>query len=331
MALAAVGVGRNDEVLVATLTNMATFFAVHYLGASPIPIDIEPDTLNVNHHLLEARITPRTKAILVVHLFGHPVEMDPVLEIAHRHGLAVVEDCAEAHGAEYRGRKVGSLGSVGCFSFYANKIITTGEGGMCTTNDPALAEKIRSLKSLAFGASNKFMHSAVGFNYRMTNLQAAIGCAQMEKIEEIIEMKRTLSREYNRLLAGCPDLQLPIEKDYARNVYWMYHIVLTGRAAGARAGIMAELAAEGIETRETFIPYNLQEHLPLTAGIGRDNYPCQQYRLARFLSAVVAGAGSGADRLRCRAAAGGYRRLLRHTRRMIIKVSGFFHGGIERW
>jgi perosamine synthetase len=273
LALAAVGIGRDDEVLVATLTNMATFFAVHYLGALPIPIDIEADTLNIDHRLLEAKITPRTKAIIVVHLFGHPVDMDPVLEIANRHGLAVIEDCAEAHGAEYQGRKVGSMGSIGCFSFYANKIVTTGEGGMCTTNEPELAEKIRSLKSLAFGTGNKFMHSAVGFNYRMTNLQAAIGCAQMEKIDEIIEMKRGVAREYNRLLSECPEVQLPVEKDYARNVYWMYHIVLTGRASEGRAGIMSRLAADGIETRETFIPYNMQEHLPIISGISRSECP----------------------------------------------------------
>jgi perosamine synthetase len=273
VALAAVGVGPGDEVLVSTLTNMATFFAVHYQGATPIPIDIETDTLNLDPRLLEARITPRTKAILVVHLFGHPVDMDPVLGIAEKYGLTVIEDCAEAHGAEYRGRKVGSLGTVGCFSFYANKVITTGEGGMCTTNDPTLAERMRSLKSLAFGSGNKFMHSSVGFNYRMTNLQAAIGCAQLDKIDEIIGMKRALAREYNRLLADCADLQLPLEKDYARNVYWMYHVVLTGRAADARTQVMAKLAADGIETRETFIPYNLQENLPPGTHLGPEECP----------------------------------------------------------
>jgi perosamine synthetase len=273
VALAAIEIGPGDEVLVSTLTNMATFFAIHYQGATPVPIDIEADTLNLDPALLEKKITPCTKAILVVHLFGHPVDMDPVLEIARRHGLMVIEDCAEAHGAEYKGQKVGGLGTVGCFSFYANKIITTGEGGMCTTNDPAIAEKIRSLKSLAFGAVNKFMHSAVGFNYRMTNLQAAIGCAQLEKIDAIVEMKRALAREYNRLLASSPDLLLPVEKTYARNVYWMYHVVLTGRAAEKRARVMARLAAEGIETRETFIPYNLQENLPITGHLDRNGCP----------------------------------------------------------
>lgn len=274
VALTAIGIKPGDEVLVATMTNMASFFAVHYLGATPIPVDVEADTLNLDPALLEALITPRTKAILVVHLFGHPADMDPILAVAERYGLAVIEDCAQAHGAEYRGRKVGSLGTIGCFSFYANKVITTGEGGMCTTNDPALAEKMRSLKSLAFGTDNKFMHNAVGYNYRMTNLQAAIGCAQLEKIDEILAMKRQVAQEYTGYLKDCPALELPVEKDYARNVFWMYHILLKGRVAEARPAVMARLAAAGIETRETFIPYNLQEHLPLADRVRRESCPC---------------------------------------------------------
>lgn len=273
LALAAIGIGPGDEVLVSTLTNMATFFAVHYLGATPIPIDIESDTLNLAPVLLEGKVTPRTRAILVVHLFGHPVDMDPVLEIAAKYKLQVIEDCAEAHGAEYRGQRVGGLGHIGCFSFYANKIITTGEGGMCTTSDNALAEKMRSLRSLAFGTVNKFMHTAVGFSCRMTNLQAAVGCAQLEKIETFVAMKRSIASEYHRLLHDSPLLQLPVEKDYARNVYWMYHVILTGKAAEKRAEVMRQLAADGIETRETFIPYNMQENLPLDSRISKGDCP----------------------------------------------------------
>ncbi|SVA69870.1 uncharacterized protein METZ01_LOCUS122724, partial [marine metagenome] len=171
LALATLGIGPGDEVLVSTLTNMATFFAVLYQGGVPVPIDIETDTWNLDPTLLEARGTSRTKAIIVVHLFGHPVDMDPVMDVAGRHGLAVIEDAAEAHGALYKGRKVGGIGDIGCFSFYANKILTTGEGGMLTLKDPKLAERARSLKSLAFGQDNKFMHADLGFNYRLTNLQ----------------------------------------------------------------------------------------------------------------------------------------------------------------
>lgn len=259
LALLALSIGKDDEVLVPALTNMAPFFAVLYQGARPVPIDIVEDTWNLDPALLEARITARTKAILVVHLFGHPVDMDPVLSIAKRHGLRVIEDCAEAHGALYKGRKVGSLGDVGCFSFYANKIVTTGEGGMITTNDPALAEKARSLKSLAFGTRNKFMHTAVGYNYRMTNLQAALGCAQLERIEETIERKRSLARLYRSRLQTVSSLQLPVEKPYARNVYWMFHVALRGTAARRREQVMKALAERGIETREGFIPANQQE------------------------------------------------------------------------
>jgi perosamine synthetase len=259
LAMLSLSIGPGDEVLVSTLTNMATFFAVLYQGARPVPIDIEGDTWNINPSLLEAKITPRTKAIVVVHLFGHPVDMDPIMDVARKHGLRVVEDCAQAHGATYKGKKVGGIGDIGCFSFYANKVITTGEGGMITLNDRVLAEKARSLKSLAFGVTNKFMHVDVGYNYRMTNVQAALGCAQMERIESIIESKRNVAKLYSERLKDIPSLQLPVEKAYARNVYWMYHIALLGRHAMQRSEIMAKLRERGIETREGFIPYNMQE------------------------------------------------------------------------
>jgi len=259
LALAALGIRQGDEVLVSTLTNMATIFAILYVGAIPVPIDIEPDTLNVDPGLLERRFTPRTKAIMVVHLFGHPVDMDPVVDVARRHGVFLIEDCAEAHGATYKGRKVGSLGDAGCFSFYANKIITTGEGGMVTLRDKSLADRARNLRGLAFGDSNKFMHKDIGYNYRMTNLQAALGHAQFQKIEDIISRKRAVAAHYNKRLAGVDGLQLPVEKPYARNVYWMYHVVLTGANRERRGDVMGRLSHRGIETRETFIPYNLQE------------------------------------------------------------------------
>lgn len=259
LALVALGVTRDDEVLVATLTNMATFFSVLYQGAIPVPIDVEPDTWNLDPSLLEAKITAKTKAIIVVHLFGHPVDMAPVMAIADRYGLPVIEDCAEAHGALYNGKKVGSLGTVGCFSFYANKIITTGEGGMITTSDPALAAKASSLRSLAFGSSNKFMHQDIGYNYRLTNLQAAIGVAQLSRIEEIVNSKRRIASYYTARFGKTSQLQLPVEKAYARNVYWMYHVGLRGSASGVRAHVMDQLRARGIETRQGFIPYNLQD------------------------------------------------------------------------
>ena len=259
LALASLSIGKGDEVLVSTLTNMATFFAVIYQGAKPVPIDIEKDTWNIDPNLLESKITARTKAILVVHLFGHPVDMDPVISIAKKHNLFVIEDCAEAHGATYKGKKVGSIGDVGCFSFYANKIITTGEGGMLTTNNSDLAKKAQSLKSLAFGEHNKFMHQYIGYNYRMTNLQSALGCAQLEKIETIIDKKRRIAQYYTENFNDLECLQLPVEKPYARNVYWMYHVVLKGNVADSRNQVMKKLFENGIQTRDGFIPYNMQE------------------------------------------------------------------------
>jgi perosamine synthetase len=259
LAVAALGIGPGDEVLVSTLTFMSSFFAVLYQGATPIPVDIEEHTWNINPSLLEKLITPRTKAILVVHLYGHPVDMDPVLELARRHGLYVIEDAAEAHGALYRGRKVGGLGDVACFSFYANKIVTTGEGGMVTTNNLAIADRVRSLRSLAYGSKQKFMHTGIGFNYRMTNLQAALGCAQLEKIEEVIKGKRRVARLYNQHLSGWEGIKLPREEPYAKSVFWMYHIVLAGAGANCRDSVIDKLRECGIEAKPTFIPFNKQE------------------------------------------------------------------------
>ena len=269
LALATLGIGPDDEVLTSTFTNMATFKAALYQQAKPIPIDIEPDTWNLDPKLLESKITPKTKAIMVVHIYGHPVDMDPVLEIAKKHNLKVIEDAAEAHGAEYlsaealakgdKGRKAGSLGDIGVFSFYANKIITTGEGGMLVTNNKSYADRARSLRSLAYGDENRFMHKDIGFNYRMTNLQAAIGCAQLAKAEVVIKKKREMADFYNRAFEGIADLQLPVEKPYAKNVYWIYHVVLQGALKGKRASIISALAEKGVETREAFVPYNMQK------------------------------------------------------------------------
>ncbi|MEK7722475.1 MAG: DegT/DnrJ/EryC1/StrS family aminotransferase, partial [Elusimicrobiota bacterium] len=241
----------------------------------PVLIGSDTKTWHMDPNALEAFLTEecrtkpegcfhretgrRVRAVTAVHLLGSACEIDRIADTARRHGVLLVEDCAEAHGATYKGRKVGGLGHIGCFSFYANKIITTGEGGMLTTNDPALAESARSLRSLAFGKANKFMHSDIGYNYRMTNLQAAIGCAQLTKIEEIIARKIKLAEFYAAKLASEDSLQLPVTKPYAKNVYWMYHINLRGKAASRREEILKKLLEKGVETREGFIPYNLQE------------------------------------------------------------------------
>lgn len=259
LAVATLGIGKGDEVLVSTLTNMATFFAVLYEGATPIGIDCDPETLNMDPALLESKITPKTKAIIVVHLYGHPVDMDPVMEIARKHNLYVIEDAAEAHGALYKGKKVGSIGDIGCFSFYSNKIITTGEGGMLVTNNDEWDERARLIKNLAFGHENKFMHEAFGYKFQMTNLQAALGAAQMTRIETIIARKREIAAYYNSVLSTNNNLQLPVEKPYAFNVYWMYNILLKGALQGKRQQFMEELKKREIESREDFVPFNQQK------------------------------------------------------------------------
>ena len=258
LATQALGVRPGDEVLVSTLTNMATFFSVLYQGGRPVPIDVEPDTANLNPALLAQALTPRTVGVIVVHLFGHPVDMQPVMDFCERHGLWLVEDAAEAHGAEYRGARVGALGDAGCFSFFANKIITTGEGGMLLTKEQRISDHARQFRSLAFGEVDRFQHAGLGFNYRMTNMQAALGVAQMARIESSIGEKRRIAQRYGRNLERTPGLRLPVERADVKNVYWMYHVVLEDAWAGRRDEVRDALLREGIETRQSFVPFDQQ-------------------------------------------------------------------------
>lgn len=258
IAMRLADIQQDDEVLVSACTNIASANAVVETGGIVVPVDSEPDTWNMDVTLLERLVTSRTRAIMPVHIYGHPVDMNPLLKFAHKYSLFVIEDCAEAHGATYYDRKVGSFGDVGCFSFYANKVITTGEGGMLVTNDERLAERARSLRNLCFDVP-RFVHHDVGYNYRMTNLQAAIGCAQYGRIEAIIQAKRALANRYTLYLRSVHGLQLPVEKEYARNVYWMYGVVTADGMPRDR--FMQELKTLGIDTRTMFCPLNLQPSL----------------------------------------------------------------------
>jgi perosamine synthetase len=210
---------------------------------------------------VEARVTPRTRAIMPVHIYGHPVDMDPILDIARRHVLAVVEDAAEAHGAEYKGRKCGSFGDLSCFSFFANKLVTTGEGGMVLTNREDYASRLRALRNLCFQSGRRFYHEELGFNFRLTNLQAALGVAQVERMGEIVARKRAMGQTYNRLLGNLPQLQLPAEESWARNVYWMYGVVLSEEAGLSASEFASRLAAQGVETRPFFLGMHEQPAL----------------------------------------------------------------------
>lgn len=258
LALAAAGVGEGDEVLIPTFTMISTANAVRYLGASPVLVDSEPETWNLDVGALAAKVSPRTRAIVPVHIYGHPVDMDPLLELAERHGLAVVEDAAEAHGAVYRERRVGSLGDAAAFSFYGNKIVTTGEGGMVTTNDEAIAARARELRDLSFSAERHFWHRSVAFNYRMSNVQAAIGLAQTERLAELVERRRENRRRYVEALSGIAGLGLPAERPDVRNVFWMFAITVGEEFGCSRDELRRRLAAAGVETRTFFVPIHVQ-------------------------------------------------------------------------
>jgi len=257
VAVAAAGIGPGDEELISSSTNIATALAVIHNGAIPVPVDSENVTWNLDLDLVEGLITEKTKAIVPVHLYGHPVDMDRLMEIARKHNLLVIEDCAESHGATCRGRMTGSFGDMSCFSFYANKVITTGEGGMVTTNNKDLAERLRLLRNLAF-TQPRFRHEEAGFNFRMTGYQAAMGLVQFRKIEHIISEKRRVAHTYNNFLKDIDGLQLPHEADWARNVYWMYAVVVQPEFGITRDELMQQLRSEGIDTRTFFCPMNQQ-------------------------------------------------------------------------
>ena len=265
LAAAAARLGPGDEVLVSACTNIATALACVHQGALVVPVDSEPDTWNLDLDLLEGLVTERTRAIMPVHIYGHPVDMDALNEFAERHDLLVIEDCAESHGGTVRGRMTGALGDMGCFSFYANKIITTGEGGMVTTNDDDLAERLRLLRNLAF-TKPRFRHEEAGFNFRMAGYQAAMGLAQLERIEWVVEQKRRVAHTYNDLLADVDWIQTPVEKEWARNVYWMYSVVLTPDAPVSRETLMDRLRADDVDSRTFFCPMNMQPVLQRQEG-----------------------------------------------------------------
>lgn len=273
LALAALGIGPGDEVIMPTFTIASPAFAVLYCGAKPIFADSQKDTWNIDPARIEAKITKKTKAIMPVHIYGHPCDMEPIMRVAKRNKLIVIEDAAESHGAEYHGEKVGGIGQLSCFSFYGNKIITCGEGGMVLTSDKKIAQRCGRLKNLAFQESKRFWHEEIGFNYRMTNIQAAMGLAQLERIEQLVEKRRRNARIYNSLLSDIRGLTLPVERQGCKNVYWMYSILI-GKDFGLNRGeFMRRLKEEGIETRTFFIPMHQQPILKKMGLVSQDVFP----------------------------------------------------------
>lgn len=257
LACLAIGLKKGDEVIVPNFTMSAPLNAVILTGAKPVLIDCDRETFCINPEKIEEKINPNTKAIIAVHIYGHPCEMDKINEIAKKYNIYVIEDAAEAHGSEYNGKKCGSMGDIGCFSFYANKILTTGEGGMAITNNPIFAEKMKKLRNYAFEVP-RFLHRELGFNYRLTNIQAAIGLAQTENAETLVNLRRNIGKKYNEKLKGVKGIILPTEKENCKNVYWMYGIVLEDVINSTREEITQKLREKGVDTRDFFTPMNKQ-------------------------------------------------------------------------
>jgi perosamine synthetase len=278
LALLALGTKQGDEVIVPNLTFASPANMVALTGARPVFADVAKEYWCIDPQKARKKITSKTKAITVVHLYGHPARMDELLELANEYNIPVIEDCAEAHGAEFEGKKVGSFGSVNTFSFYANKIITTGEGGMVVTNDEEIASKVKILKDHGMTEEKRFWHETIGFNYRMTNLQAALGVAQLKKIDNLINRKREIARIYRELLDDTEGVTSHPEMSWAKNVYWMYSILVDAKKYGAsRDDLMGRLAKEGVETRRFFYPlHGLPAYDPFNGNVNEE-FPVSEH------------------------------------------------------
>ena len=282
LALRAIDLESGDEVIMPSFTIISCALGVVYNDAVPVLVDSDPFTWCMDVDQIESKITARTKAIMPVHIYGHPVDMDPVHEIAKAHGLMIIEDAAEAHGAEYltnRGReeerwvRAGSLGDLSTFSFYANKLITTGEGGMVLTDDSNMADHLRDLRNLSYRSDRRFWHTELGHNYRMTNLQAAVGLGQSERVDEIVERKRWMGTSYTERLSGIPGLKLPVEQPWARHVYWMYAVELDDSTGLNAAQFAEKLLEREVQTRPFFVGMHDQPVLRDLGLFEDEEYP----------------------------------------------------------
>ncbi len=301
VAIGCLDLEPGDEVIMPAFTIISCALAVIYDGGKPVLMDSEPRTWTMDISKIEKKITEKTRALMPVHIYGHPCDMAPILELAKKYNLIIIEDAAEAHGAEYKikvqglrfkvqrkeqrkegyeWKKCGSMGDISCFSFYANKIITTGEGGMVLTNNEKHAEKARSLRNLCFRRDRRFYHTELGHNFRLTNLQAAVGLAQLERIDELIEKKRWIGHSYNERLKDISGLILPVEESWAKNVYWMYGTVLNGNTGFDAAEFAKRLKEKGIDTRPFFLGMHEQPVFRKNGLFNDEHYPVAE-RIAR--------------------------------------------------
>lgn len=274
IAVEALAIGPGDEVILPTFTIISCIHQIVRSGATPVLVDSDPLSWNMDVGQVAAKITPRTKAIMAVHIYGLPVDMDPLLALAERHGLKLIEDASQMLGQTYKARPCGSFGDISTFSFYPNKHITTGEGGMMATDDEELAERARGLRNLCFQPGKRFVHEHLGWNYRMTNLQAALGLAQLERLDEFVARKRFVGRRYRELLKDVPGLQLPLTRtEFAENIYWVFGLVLDKSLAIDAASAMQKLSLNGVGTRPFFWPMHRQPVLLNKGWFEQENYP----------------------------------------------------------
>ncbi len=276
LAVEALAIGKGDEVILPSFTIISCAQAIVKVGANPVLVDSEYDTFNMKVEDIEAKITSKTKAIIVVHIYGLPVDMEPILELAKKYNLKIIEDAAEMHGQTYNGKMCGSFGDISIFSFYPNKHITTGEGGMVLMDDEKLYERCKSLRNLCFSAdgNKRFIHEELGWNLRMTNIQAALGVAQLERVQEFIAKKRWIGAMYQELLSDIEVINLPLHKKaFAKNIYWVFAITLKDKYSKDAKEVMRELSVKGVGTRPFFYPMH-QQPVFNKMGLFRDEkYP----------------------------------------------------------
>lgn len=281
IAVAALDLKDGDEVIMPAFTIISCAAAVVKRGAKPVLVDSDYITWNMDISQIEHKITNKTKAIMVVHIYGLPVDMDPILSLAKKYNLKVIEDAAEMHGQTYKDKQCGSFGDISIFSFYPNKHVTTGEGGMILTDNEELAERCLSLRNLCFQKDRRYIHEEIGFNYRFTNLQAAVGLAQIERLDEFVDMKRKMGKFYTEALKDVKFIQLPLEKtDYAENIYWVYGIVLDKQISFDNLEVLKKLSGEGIGARTFFWPIHEQPVFQKMGLFIGESYPVAE-RLAR--------------------------------------------------
>jgi len=280
-SIAALDISSGDEVILPSFTIISCINQIIRVGATPVLVDSDPVTWNMNVEQVETKITDKTKAIMVVHTYGLPVDLQPIIALSEKYGINIIEDAAEMHGQTYNDQPCGSFGNISTFSFYPNKHITTGEGGMIVTDEKKIAERCRSLRNLCFKPDRRFIHEELGWNMRMSNLQAAVGLAQLERLDEFVERKRNMGKLYTELLADLKRLQLPLaQTSYARNIYWVYGLVLKDTIPFDAVEAMSRLSNHGIGCRPFFWPMHQQPVFHKMGLFHGEHYPVAE-RLSR--------------------------------------------------